>query len=72
MPPLILIGAVVVGASLVFGYDSIIVGLVLMITGVLGLMAFMSTPGNIRRPGEREVVIEKRYMGDHDDHRTFR
>ncbi|MBD0842087.1 MULTISPECIES: hypothetical protein [unclassified Streptomyces] len=72
MPPLILIGAVVVGASLVFGYDSIIVGLVLMIVGILGLMAFMSTPGTIRRPGEREVVIEKRYMGGHDDHRTFR
>ncbi|MEV7389749.1 hypothetical protein [Streptomyces sp. NPDC091215] len=60
------------GAALVFGYSSFVVGFVLMAVGVLGLITFMATPGAIRRPGEREVVIERRYMGDHDDHQHYR
>jgi hypothetical protein len=72
MIPIILIGAAVLGAGMVFGYSSVIVGLVLMIAGILGLAVFMGTPGTVRRPGEREVVIERRYMGEHDDHRNYR
>lgn len=75
MIPLILIGAAVVGASLVFGYSSFVVGFVLMAVGVLGLIVFMSTTGMVQRPGERGTVIEERhYIGDtsRDDrrHRT--
>ncbi|MEU5893688.1 MULTISPECIES: hypothetical protein [unclassified Streptomyces] len=72
MVPLILIGAAVVGACLVFGYSSFVVGFVLMLVGVLGLITFMSTVGMVRRPGERGTVIEERhYMGDtpREDHR---
>ncbi|AZP15471.1 hypothetical protein ACIGMX_40445 [Streptomyces aquilus] len=72
MIPLILIGAVVLGAGMVFGYSSVIVGLVLMLAGLIGLTAFMSTPGAVRRPGDRETVVERRYMGNHDDHRNYR
>lgn len=73
MVPLILIGAAVLGACLVFGYSSSVVGFVLMAAGVLGLITFMATPGMVRRPGEREVVIDERhYIGDHDDHRHYR
>ncbi len=72
MIPLILTGAVVLGASLVFGQSSFVVGFVLMAVGALGLIAFMATPGMVRRPGEREVVIEKHFIGDHDDHRRYR
>ncbi|MCF2536009.1 MULTISPECIES: hypothetical protein [Streptomyces] len=73
MIPLILIGAVVLGAAMVFGYSSFVVGFVLMAAGVLGLITFMATPGMVRRPGEREVVIDERhYIGDHDDHRHYR
>ncbi|GAA3816376.1 hypothetical protein ACFS5L_06115 [Streptomyces phyllanthi] len=73
MVPLILIGAAVLGAGMVFGYSSFVVGLTLMAAGVLGLIAFMATPGMVRRPGEREVVIDERhYIGDHDDHHHYR
>ncbi|WP_215452793.1 hypothetical protein [Streptomyces sp. ATCC 21386] len=73
MIPLILIGAAVLGACLVFGYNSLVVGLVLMAFGFLGLIAFLGTPGVVRRPGEREVVLEERhYIGEHDDHRHYR
>ncbi|MDH6546994.1 hypothetical protein [Streptomyces sp. SAI-041] len=72
MVPLLLMGAAVVGAGLVFGYNSFIVGFVLMAVGVLGLIAFMSTPGVVRRPGEHEVVIEKHFIGDGEDHRHYR
>ncbi|MDN3029206.1 hypothetical protein [Streptomyces sp. S.PB5] len=72
MVPLILIGAVVVGACMVFGYSSLVVGFVLMVAGVIGLIAFMSTTGMVQRPGERGTVIEERhYIGDtpREDHR---
>ncbi|WP_329272200.1 hypothetical protein [Streptomyces pseudovenezuelae] len=73
MVPLILIGAVVLGACLVFGYSSFIVGFALMCAGVIGLIMFLATPGMVRRPGERETVVEERhYIGDHDDHRHYR
>ncbi|MFD5256369.1 hypothetical protein ACFWM5_26495 [Streptomyces bobili] len=73
MIPLILIGAAVLGAAMVFGYSSFVVGFVLMAAGILGLIVFMATPGMVRRPGEREVVIDERhYIGDHDDHRYYR
>ncbi|WP_329600043.1 hypothetical protein OIE43_43270 [Streptomyces pseudovenezuelae] len=73
MVPLILIGAVVLGACLVFGYSSFIVGFALMCAGVIGLVMFLATPGMVRRPGERETVVEERhYIGDHDDHRHYR
>ncbi|UIX34175.1 hypothetical protein [Streptomyces sp. GQFP] len=73
MIPLLLIGAAVLGACLVFGYSSFVVGFVLMVAGVVGLIAFMATPGAVLRPGEREAVIEERhYIGKHDDHRDYR
>ncbi|MFF7648035.1 hypothetical protein [Streptomyces canus] len=72
MVPLLLLGAAVLGACLVFGYSSFIVGFFLMAAGVLGLIAFMSTPGVVRRPGEHEVVIEKHFIGDGEDHRHYR
>jgi hypothetical protein len=69
MVPLLLIGALVLGACMVFGYSSFVVGFVLMAAGLLGLLAFMSTRGTVLRPGEREAVIEERhYIGHHDDH----
>ncbi|MDW4904057.1 hypothetical protein RB628_01575 [Streptomyces sp. ADMS] len=70
--PLVLIGAAVLGACLVFGYSSFIVGFALMSVGILGVVAFVGAQGAIRRPGENEVVIERRYLGDHDDHRHYR
>ncbi|MFI1164331.1 hypothetical protein ACH4UM_12050 [Streptomyces sp. NPDC020801] len=72
MIPLMLIGATVLGACLVFGYSSFVVGFFLMAAGVLGLIAFMATPGAVLRPNEREVVEERHYMGRHDDHREYR
>lgn len=73
MIPLLLVGAAVLGACLVFGYSSFVVGFVLMAVGVLGLIAFMSTPGMVRRPGEREVIIEeKHFIGEGDGHRHYR
>ncbi|GGZ19767.1 hypothetical protein [Streptomyces poonensis] len=67
MIPMMLIGAIVLGASLIFGFTSFIVGFILMLAGVLGLFAFMATPGAVLRPGEREFVEERHYMGKHDD-----
>ncbi|MBE8471967.1 hypothetical protein [Streptomyces justiciae] len=72
MIPVILIGGVVLGAGMVFGYSSVVVGLVLMLACLIGLTVFMSTPGTVRRPGDRETVVERRFMGNHDDHRDFR
>jgi len=73
MVPLLLIGAAVLGACLVFGYSSFVVGFFLMAAGVLGLITFIATPGAVRRPGEHETVIEERhYIGDGDDHRHYR
>ncbi|MCD7442306.1 hypothetical protein K4B79_29305 [Streptomyces lincolnensis] len=72
MIPLLLLGAAVLGACMVFGYSSFIVGFLLMAAGVLGLIVFMATPGMVRRPGENEVVIEKHYIGEGDDHRRYR
>lgn len=73
MVPLILIGAAVLGACLVFGYSSFIVGFFLMVAGLLGLIAFMATPGTVRRPGEHGTVIEERhYIGDAEDRHRHR
>ncbi|MFH9861162.1 hypothetical protein [Streptomyces sp. NPDC017202] len=73
MVPLLLIGALVLGACMVFGYSSFVVGFVLMAAGLLGLIAFMSTRGTVLRPGEREAVIEERhYIGGPDDHHRYR
>lgn len=73
MVPLILIGATVLGACLVFGYSSFVVGFVLMTAGVIGLIAFMGTRGTVLRPGEREAVIEERhYIGKNTDHEHYR
>ncbi|MCX4913168.1 MULTISPECIES: hypothetical protein [unclassified Streptomyces] len=72
MFPLYLVGATVVGACLVFGYSSFVVGLALMAVGVLGLLMFLSTPGMVRRPGESGTVIEERHYlgtGEKDDRR---
>jgi hypothetical protein len=43
-----------------------------MAVGVLGLIAFLSTPGAVLRPGEREFVEERHYFGKDDDHREYR
>ncbi|GAQ50255.1 hypothetical protein [Streptomyces acidiscabies] len=72
MIPLALIGATIVGACMVFGYSSFVVGFSLMAAGIVGLVAFIGTPGSVLRPGEREYVEERHYFGDHDDHREFR
>ncbi|MHC5909316.1 hypothetical protein ACVNF4_36475 [Streptomyces sp. S6] len=72
MVPLILIGATIVGTCMVFGYSSVIVGVALMAAGIFGLIAFLSTPGSVLRPGENEYVEERHYFGDHDDHRGYR
>ncbi|MFF1442776.1 MULTISPECIES: hypothetical protein [Streptomyces] len=72
MIPIVLIVAAVLGACLVFGYSSFVVGFSLMVVGVLGLIAFLATPGAVLRPGEREFVEERHYFGEHDDHREFR
>ncbi|MEI5525577.1 hypothetical protein WB401_13530 [Streptomyces brasiliscabiei] len=45
----------------------------ILIGAAVGLIAFLGTPGVVRRPGEREVVLKERhYIGDHDDHRHYR
>ncbi|MGQ4360363.1 hypothetical protein [Streptomyces sp. SAS_272] len=72
MIPILLIAAAVLGACLVFGYSSSVVGFALMAVGVLGLIAFLSTPGTVLRPGEREFIEERHYFGKNDDHREFR
>ena len=72
MVPLILIGAAVLGACLIFGYSSFVVGFVLLAAGILGLIVFMNTPGAVSRPGEGETIIEKHFMGDADHHRHHR
>ncbi|MGW2717753.1 hypothetical protein [Streptomyces sp. NPDC001492] len=72
MVPLILIGAAVLGACLIFGYSSFVVGFVLLAAGILGLIVFMNTPGAVSRPGEGETIIEKHFMGDADHHRHYR
>ncbi|WP_409054937.1 hypothetical protein [Streptomyces sp. SYP-A7185] len=73
MVPLLLIGATVAGACILFGPSSFVVGFTLLAAGILGLMAFMGTPGMVKRPGERETVIQERhYMGKGDDHRRYR
>lgn len=69
MIPLLLIGALVLGACMVFGYSSFVVGFVLMASGLLGLIAFMGTRGTVQRPGEHGTVIEERhYIGDAEEH----
>jgi hypothetical protein len=72
MVPLILIGAAVLGACLIFGYNSFVVGFILLSAGILGLIVFMGTTGAVRRPGEGETIIEKHFIGDADHHRHYR
>jgi len=72
MVPLILIGAAVLGACLIFGSTSFVVGFILLSAGILGLIVFMGTTGAVRRPGEGETVIERHYIGDPDHHRHYR
>ncbi|WP_438295482.1 hypothetical protein [Streptomyces sp. HUAS TT7] len=73
MIPLILLGAAVLGAAVIFGYSSFVVGFVLLAGGVLGLITFIAAGPAHRRPGERETVIEERhYIGGHDDHQHYR
>lgn len=69
MIPILLVAAAVLGACLVFGYSSFVVGFALMAVGVLGLVAFLSTPGTVLRPGERQYVEERHYFGGKDDDR---
>ena len=70
--PLLLIGAAVLGACLIFGYSSFVVGFVLLAAGGPGLIVFMNTPGAVRRPGEGKTIIEKHFMGNADHHRNYR
>ncbi|MFR0354604.1 hypothetical protein [Streptomyces sediminimaris] len=72
MVPLILIGAAVWGASLIFGSSSFVVGFILLSAGILGLIVFMGTSGAVRRPGEGETIIEKHFIGDPQHHRHYR
>lgn len=44
----------------------------LILIGAVGLVTYMAASGMVRRPGEREVVMEKHLIGDHDDHRRYR
>ncbi|MET8471795.1 hypothetical protein ABZY90_25900 [Streptomyces sp. NPDC006422] len=62
---LLLLGAVVLGAGLVFGFHASVLGLVLMAGGIAGL----STLTGLRRlPGESERVVEERhYIGGRSD-----
>ncbi|MFL1897766.1 hypothetical protein ACJWDR_01530 [Streptomyces tauricus] len=72
MVPLILLGALVLGAYLGFGYNTFVIGFILMSGGLLGLITFLATVG-VKRPGERKTVIDERhYIGRHDDHRYLR
>jgi hypothetical protein len=69
MIPLILLGATVLGAGVLFGFSSFVVGFTLLMGGVLGLLAFLAAQGR-QIPGEREKVVDERhYIGGHDDHR---
>ncbi|WP_306322082.1 MULTISPECIES: hypothetical protein [unclassified Streptomyces] len=62
---LLLLGAVILGAGLVFGFHAAIIGLMLMVGGVIGL----TTLTGVRRlPGERAKVVEERhYIGGRED-----
>ncbi|MFZ3573050.1 hypothetical protein ACOKM5_39600 [Streptomyces sp. BH097] len=61
---LLLLGAVILGAGLVFGFHAPIIGLILMAGGIIGL----TTLTGVRRlPGERGKVVEERhYIGGPD------
>ncbi|MGY6022627.1 hypothetical protein [Streptomyces spinosirectus] len=72
MVPLILIGAAVWGACLIFGSSSFVVGFMLLSAGILGLIVFLGTAVAVRRPGEGETVVEKHFNGDPDHHRYYR
>lgn len=65
-----LIGAAALGTYLAFGANSVMVGIVLMVCGVLGLIVFVGTATSHRRPGETGSVMEERhYFGDQEDER---
>ncbi|MCX5205791.1 hypothetical protein OG897_30625 [Streptomyces sp. NBC_00237] len=69
MIPLILLGATVLGAGVIFGFSSFVVGIALLAGGVLGLLAFIGAQGR-QMPGEREKIVDERhYIGGNDDHR---
>ncbi|GHB31693.1 hypothetical protein ACWIID_14670 [Streptomyces phaeochromogenes] len=71
MVPLILLAATVLGACLIFGYSSFVVGFILMAAGLLGLITFLGTIG-AKRPGERGSVVEERhYIGNPDERRHY-
>ncbi|MBO1334406.1 hypothetical protein [Streptomyces sp. VRA16 Mangrove soil] len=57
------LGALVLGAGLLFGFHVEVVGLVLLIGGIVGLSTISRrTPR--RLPGEQETVVEERhYIG---------
>lgn len=69
MIPLILLAATVLGAVVIFGYSSFVVGFALLAGGVLGLISFIAAQGR-QMPGEREKVVDERhYIGGGDDRR---
>ncbi|MEU3341809.1 hypothetical protein [Streptomyces sp. NPDC006668] len=70
--PLLLVGLLIGGSFLVF-HNTVVVGFILMATGILGLLMFMATVAGHQRPGDNETVIEERhYIGPGDDHRHYR
>ncbi|CAM5481829.1 hypothetical protein GCM10010329_29450 [Streptomyces spiroverticillatus] len=70
MIPLILLGATVLGAGVIFGFSSFVVGFALLVGGVLGLVSFIAAGPGRQRPGEHETVIEERhYIGGDGHHR---
>ncbi|MFI0980856.1 hypothetical protein ACH4SP_28080 [Streptomyces sp. NPDC021093] len=69
MIPLILLAATVLGAVVIFGHSSFVVGFALLAGGVLGLISFLAAQGR-QMPGEREKIVDERhYIGGHDHHR---
>ncbi|MGH4032048.1 hypothetical protein ACQB60_24290 [Actinomycetota bacterium Odt1-20B] len=72
---IVLLGATVLGAGLLFGFHAGVLGLVLLVGGIMGLNAYTGL-GTRRLPGERETVVEERhYIGggrDRDEHGRHR
>ncbi|MGW8378187.1 hypothetical protein [Streptomyces sp. ODS28] len=65
MIPLVLLAAAVIGAVLIFGPSSFVVGVMLLGGGLLGLMVFVATTSAHGRPGETGSVVEERhYIGN--------
>lgn len=72
MIPLILLGATVVGAAIIFGVTSFVVGFALLAGGLLGLISFIAAGPGHQRPGERATVIEERHYIGGDEHQYYR